>query len=547
MKTHTHLAFTSLVITLLLGGCATDNLKRYNKAIIDTSKSANAEPIVKKWKEKNAPEEKTIKLNIHDKWVYLVMKSVSKKFGVPIDKRFIPSKEYTISAKKDVSFMELLELVQRQTGVEYKLEDGILSVKNKDVIEPYEKAIRCSKGNTFSISLKDAPIEKVFSRLIKNGYSVAYDTRYSNIGNVKQELDPFPNVTFYYKGCSEKEALKKLAKIYDLKITFRGKDVTVKDYDVLEVNVPVSYTSTYNSGTSSIGDSEAKTGLRLKEEENPSKELETLISSYMSPKGRAYLSKRGYVTIIDRPNSIKTVKKMLKKELNAQQNVELDISIISVELNDKFKSGVDWTVLLSSSKFINLGLSSPLSTIENAFTLSGTGRSTEQILQLLGEYGKSKMVKKHKLNTRSGSMSSLKSVDIEPYVTTETIVSNGISQTNREAKSIESGIVLNIKPTLDGSFVNMNVDISVSQYLGDKDVGDGFTLPRQKSNKIQTPITVKLGDTAILTGLKLKSTKMDYAGLPSSQSNNLSFLTGSNEDEVETKEYLIFITPRKPR
>jgi len=543
LQTTTLLSLTALMV---LSGCATDNPVREKDVQKTTMELLKKDKSYQAYDSVQSEKKKEIFLQERNRWIYPIVKRIAKRYKIPLDRSFIPSQEYRIDANIHLDLQGFLDLIYRQTGVRYSIEDGVMKVRNNELVEPYENTSRrCSKKSQYSIALKSAPLSQLFAPFAQKGYSVEYDLKYFNLDNRHPTLSYFKNITFNYKGCSPREALKKFGKEYDLKIILnkKKKHITVMDYDVLEVNMPQPFNMTYSSGSSNIGSSQGSGGLQLNDKEDTEKSIQGLISSVLSKRGKAYVSKRGYVSVTDTPESIKRIRKVLKKELNAQQNIKLKITIVSVELNDKYSSGVDWNGVIQNLSNAQTGISAPISDATGAFTLNGSN-DVLKTLSFLGEYGKSKINTQYTINTRSGIVSSLKSVDIIPYTTSSVTTDGGIAQTNKEAKSIESGIILNIKPTLDKGYVNLNIDASLSQYLGDKDVGDGYILPLQKDNKVQTHITTKLGETAILSGLKLRSNSRNYKGIPKMQNTTLlNTLSGSNDDTISTKEYLIFITP----
>lgn len=535
----------SSIAATLFTGCAYDHADRALEIKQEARNMLGSERVVQDYRKNNPLLKKNININVRHKWVYSLVKEIAAKKGIPIDKSFIPSTDYRVTAKGKYDLQDALFMIQKQTGVEYIIDDGIMKVKNKDFIDAYEPIVeKCGRNHSsrFSLSLKNAPIKKIFAYFIeKKGYTVEYDLHYHDT------IDNVAPISFSYRGCSVREALKRAAKASDLKIVFKaGKNVIVRDYDTLKATVPSYYSLKYSSDSNELGESKG-TGTRLTDNMNQQKEFQSILQTFMSPNGKAYLSGKGYLVIEDTPSSIKRLKKILNKELMAQQNINLDITIVSVELKDAFSSGVDWQKIFKESlNAYNLSLGITDKIGDNAFNighLSSNGK--ESILQLLGEYGKTKIVKEYHLSTKSGILSTLKAVDIIPYVTETSQISNGIAETQKEAKSVESGIIMNIKPNIDGNMVNMSVDITVSEYLGDKEFSDGFKLPMLKTNTMQAPLTAKIGNTILLTGIKLRDDKTNYSGLPGVHKHlgDLSILTGKNEDSVKETEYLIFIHP----
>ncbi|MBN2900055.1 MAG: hypothetical protein JXO44_14915 [Clostridia bacterium] len=552
----------------LFMGCASDHSYRLQKGDMAVKHTLGNEQVVSDYYKKRQALQAQNMIDIYaqDQWVYTLAQKVAKQNRIPLDRTFIPSTDYRVSARGKYTLGEFLDMVYKQTGVNYILDDGYLKVKNSEFLDAHFPANKgCGdKGATrFTLSLKEAPLSRIFGYFVeKKGYTVQYDLHNS------ESVDSLKPISFSYRGCSVRDALQRIAKATDLKIIYKkGKILEVRDYDTLKANVPSYYNLAFSSTSSSLGENKG-TGTQLSDKTDPSAEFKSILETFMSEKGKAYISGRGYIVVEDKPSYIERLKKILNKEISAQKDMELDITIVSVELNDEYKSGVDWQKILEPS-FLTTEILDPdtgavIDTTttaqgyrvgadisqkigDGALNLSHLTRSGKlSMLQLLGQYGETKVVKEHHLATRSGVLSTLKAVEIIPYVTETSQVSNGISQTQKEAKSIESGIIINIKPTIEGSNVNMNVDITISEYLGDKEVAAGFTLPKVKTNSIQAPLNAKLGDTTLLTGISLKSDVNTYAGIPNGNRTGLfSVLGGKNEDSIGKKEYLIFIKPSR--
>jgi len=540
-------SITAIMAATLLSGCISDHEPRKKDLDFDTRKSLYENKEVNGYYFKQSKNEiKDISLNARNQWVHTVAQSIARQKGIALDKSFIPSKEYRITAKGRYSFDDALGVIRRQAEVDYIVDDGYLKIKNKDFINAHtvsNKGCGGKSGKPFSLSLKDAPLSRIFGYFIeRKGYTIQYDLHYSDT------IDAIPSISFNYRGCSVRDALSRIAKQTDLKITFKkGKEVIVRDYDMIKASVPSYYKVQFDSSSNAIGKAK-QTGTRLSDSLDQAREFKSMLQTFMSPFGKAYLSNKGYIIVEDKPSYVKRIKKVLNKELMAQEGIDLSVTIVSVELKDNYKSGVDWQKVLDEGK-IRFGTSSFTDNVE-AFSLKyipgGAGSPVTKALEVLGEYGKTKIVKKHHLTTKSGIIATLKAVEIIPYITETSTVQDGVAQVEKEAKSVESGIIMNIKPNVDGRQVNMNVDITVSEYLGDKEFSDGFKLPMMKTNNIQAPITSTLGETVLLTGISFSSDSIGFTGIPHGQRTGIaSTLFGKNNDDISRTEYLIFITAKR--
>lgn len=504
---------------------------------------------------------KHISINFKNTPAYLAVQKVAKSVGLKFDTTFAPSSEYRVTTSFSGTVDEFLDVVYRQTGVQYKYRNGLLGVFNKDYVTKEYRAKSCSEkgAKKFEIALRNVPPSKVFDYFIENrDYGVSYDTKYLNVSGNDIEKKTVNNVNFFYKGCDEREAISKFAKATDLSAKFTGKNAfVVQDYETIKLDVPSYFNLKFQSSGSGIGDGD-QSGTNLTEEEDYQKELQDLVATYLSPDGKAFLSKRGYLVVTDRPSNIKEIKGIVQKEVRAQQSMDLSISIIRVDVNDDFKNGVDWSVALQelgenlNIRNLNMGISYA-DAVEGGLTISGISNNKEQIIKVLGKYGNTKIVRDYTVSTRSGILSTFKAVQKIPYITTSVIQNGTVAQTVAEAKEVEAGLIINIKPTLsqNNEMVNFAIDVTVSEYQGDKSFnvdGGEFLLPQIASNKIQMPANVPLNKTVILTGLKLKDSSANREGIPYlSNLDHVGGLFGVNEEAGQASEFLLVVTPKVAR
>jgi len=490
--------------------------------------------------------------------VYVAMKKIAKKAGLHFDKTFAPSNKYRITTIFNGTVEDFLHVIKKQSGVDYRFSNGMIEVFNKNYIEKQYRSKRCGgKGQgAIKIDLKSVPPRKVFEHFSKRfKIDISYDEKFFNVSGNKTSLKALPSVSFKYRGCDPREAIVKFAKANDLDIAFSGKnEVVVRDYKTAQLDIPTYYKSKFQSTGGSIGNGNDQAGNTLSENLDYQKEIESLISTYLSPEGKAFFSNRGFVTITDVPSAVNSLRNILRKEVNSQEPIHLSISIIRLDLNDNYEQGVDWNIALRGlGKGLNIrDLSigtSYAGGITGGLEVGGISNNKDQVLKMLSKYGKTKIVRDYSGRTRSGILSTFKSVRKIPYVTTSVINNGTTTERVAEAKEVEAGIIINVKPTLAQSneLVHLAMDAVISEYLGDKKFnvgGDEFLLPEISSNHIQMPVTVRMNHTVILTGLRLRTTKGSNEGIPElSRQPIVGGLFGKNSQEASISEFLILVTP----
>lgn len=506
---------------------------------------------------------KRITIAFNNAPVYVAVKRVADKAGLKFDTTFTPSSEYRVTMSFSGTVLEFLDLVYKQSGVDYKLRNGILSVFNPEFIDREYRAAGCgSNTQKIAISLKGVPPSKVFDYFTeKRKFNVEYDTRFYNVSGNSPEQAMLNNVNFFWDGCDEKEAIYRFAKANDLDVEFKGaKSFIVRDYKTIKLDVPTYFKLDFTSSDGSVGGSSGggSGGAKLSETDDSKKDIQDLLETYLSPNGKAFLANRGYLVVTDTPSKISEIRKILQKEIASQQSIDLSISIIRVDISDDFKNGVDWSLA-----FKNLGeklnirnLAAGLNyanTVEGGLSISGLSYNKQQVIDILSRYGNAKIVRDYTVSTRSGILSTFKAVQRIPYVTTSVINNGQTSQTTAEAKEVEAGLILNVKPTLsqNNEMVNFAIDATMSEYLGDKifDVNGGkYVLPQIVSNVVQLPANVSMNKTVILTGLKLRSVERGKEGIPElSRLDMVGGLFGSNTEAGKVSEFLIVLSPKSAR
>lgn len=549
---------------LLFGGCSSDpalqkvnTLAEEGKSYMD-SESSYQRSLASKGDPRLL---KQINVSFRHTPIYLAVKKVSKQTGIPFDTTFAPSKNYRVTTNFTGTVGDFLLMINRQTGVDYRYRDGYLRVFNKEYIDKEYRAKSChDKGaKRFEVSLRHVPPRKVMDYFVdERGFSVSYDTKYYNLSGNKNNLRPANKVDFFYKGCDEFEAISKFAKANDIEVKFTGsRSFELRDYKTMKLDVPSYFTMSFKSGSNSIGETKG-TGTELTEKEDYMKELQDMISTYMSPLGKAFLSKRGYLVVTDKPSAIREIKNIMLKETKAQQTMDLSISIIRVDVNDDFSNGVDWGSALSALgqsldvRNLNLGLNYA-DLVQGGLSISGIANNQQQVVKFLSKYGLAKVAREYHVKTRSGILSTFKAVDKIPYVTTSVTQDGTTAQTSAEAKEVEAGIIINVKPTLsqDNELVNFSIDITVSEYTGDKTFevnGGQFILPQISTNRVQVPASVSMNRTIVLTGLKLRNATTDREGVPMlSKLPHVGGLFGYNQEVGKTSEFLIMLTPTQDK
>ena len=507
----------SVAAALLMSGCSS----RTPKAPM------NEKPVV----EVAVVEDKSISLSVVDMPVRKLMQNVCEAQAISCDFSVQPSDKYAVTFNYNGSVEGLLSVVKRQTGLHYKIIDGMITIQNKDDITQYEdplKKVQCDK--TITVSFKNMSLSDAFKYFYDEfGYSFNFDLRHTAFSSptIKQQsmtattpaLPQMPilastadksaspkvsktdNIAFYYNGCDPREALASFLSSLDLTMTeVHDNEFKIRDYDVAIVDKSVYFNYSMSSGgTASSGSTGASSGAAsggmtapasssstgnstgtsgsstVSISENHRQDMEAFLRRYLSENGKLDFSMRGYVVVEDKPSYIKRVKAIINKEIEKEAPLSISINIVRVDLNDNYKAGVDWNAVWSKGLFglRNLTVTSSMAGLVNGgFSFSGAFKGTDQVLTMLQDYGNTKIERSSTISARSGFLANYEATKPIPYVTTSSTVSgtSAIAQTAVTPLYEQEGFTLNILPNLnlEDKIVDLGIDVTVAEYAGDK-------------------------------------------------------------------------------
>lgn len=304
-------------------------------------------------------------------------------------------------------------------------------------------------------------------------------------------------------------------------------------------------------------------------------------------------SRAGLVTLTatkDQLNRVEEYFETIKKRLLKQ--VMIDVTILSVELNDDNRMGIDWSKFqlgffadAASNIFgynkgstwagphWNLGGPSSNTTGYQSGTTgssshigsddigkfvafaAGVEFNIDGVFDFLKEKGKTSVVSSPKILTLNNQQALITVGDTVNYQTIESTQSSG-SDMNTETinnYSIFIGILLNLLPTVSDDnkiMLRINPSLSDFKYQEDNqrrsdDLGPRRIAPDTTEKKLSTVVNVRSGDTIVLGGLITNSVAYTNKGVPVLSSIPLlGYAFKYAGDVTVTKELVFVITPR---
>ena len=439
-----------------------------------------------------------------------------------------------------------------------------LNIKINDTVTLNEMLAQLSDMCKFSVVAKDAIAQEELSKSIQ-GVSIK-DLSLREVFNL---LISENNLSYEYSnGVLKISALETRTFKVDYITSIReGTAVTKSSVDSAPVEVGEG------SGSS---DSEDKDDNKIttKEKFDFWEKISDEITSILNNGTEKYVAvapivnqNAGLVTVTGMKSQIARVDRYLKgmqKRLNRQ--VLLDVSIISVELSNKYTTGIDW------SKF-ELGFNTY---VDNKSTPSnwhwgnrGTGKfsrsagawtiganlnfNIDGLINFLETKGKTKVVSSPKVTTMNNQPAIISVGDTINYILTKTTNSDLSTSTSedQEQYSVFIGILLNILPEIsDDNRVMLRINPSLSTFKYGEDnakPAEGTTrkiAPDTLQKKLSSVVWVDDGDTVILGGLIGQQKSKDNTRVPVlAEIPLIGNLFKSTADILSTTELIFVVTP----
>ena len=263
--------------------------------------------------------------------------------------------------------------------------------------------------------------------------------------------------------------------------------------------------------------------------------------------------------------------------VNAQRQVLIEATIVEVELNDRFQSGVDWQRLsdngglggngvsiISSLTGANLSTSPFFALGYNKST--GAGGNISAAIRMLETFGDVKVLSSPKIMALNNQTALLKVVDEKVYFTVDrqeelaTANSPGQVTFTSEIHTVPVGLVMSVTPQIsEDSSVTMNIRPTISRITGyavdpapklllaDARFGDTSfdnLIPEIQVREIESLLRVNNAQTVVLGGLMQNKTNKADNGIPLLSNLPLIGNLFSYRDDNFTKtELIIFLRP----
>lgn len=342
-------------------------------------------------------------------------------------------------------------------------------------------------------------------------------------------------------------------------------------------NVASSSETSQNKADNSQGLDASKTMIDSKslalERENIRKEYKTLFAATVISNRES-----GVITVRGNNKQHEKVQEFLDKVLpSAKRQVLVEATIVEVRLNDSFQAGIDWSRLGNASSGSGFTFSQNLNdgnftpgTLQSRATATGLVAgyfNSKSVLgniaasiNLLKQFGHTKVLSSPKLMVLNNQTAILKVVDNLVYFTVQAQISqsaSGVAGTNLQSftttpNTVPVGVVMSVTPQIsEAGMVNINVRPSISsliRYVPDPNPQlstlNNQGIPEIRIREMESLLQINSGNTAVLGGLMQDDIKANSDKVPglSDVPGVGKVFTGRNDANSKT-ELVIFLRP----
>ena len=250
---------------------------------------------------------------------------------------------------------------------------------------------------------------------------------------------------------------------------------------------------------------------------------------------------------------------------NSSRQVLIEMTIVEVELSDKYQAGVDWQALADGD-----GLSfetdllggqlqtSPFVGLRYADT-AADGDTFASTVRLLQQFGDTQVLSSPKIMALNNQTALLKVVNEKVYFTIELDVRDATADIperrtfTSQIHTVPVGLVMSVTPQIsDSGYVSLNIRPTISRVTGFvvdpaprlADAEFDNLIPEIQVREIESLLQVLDGQTIVLGGLMQNETKNMVDGIPGlSRIPKIGGLFSYTSDELVKTELVIFLRP----
>ena len=219
----------------------------------------------------------------------------------------------------------------------------------------------------------------------------------------------------------------------------------------------------------------------------------------------------GIVHVTDYSDNMEKIEDFLKDvEKAVRKQVMIQAHIVEVALNDDYKFGIDWSLLIGrgegpDNELFNISQDLAVTPHTGVFNINVTGNKITALLDAMKGQGQVNVLSSPKVSTMNNQRAVIKLTTKEvSWVTNSFLNADGtivLSYTNPQIDEV--GLFLDVTPQIDDSgIITMQFHPSISEKIKDSISPDGkSSKPVIDVRELDTMIKTKNGQTIVIAGL----------------------------------------------
>jgi len=314
------------------------------------------------------------------------------------------------------------------------------------------------------------------------------------------------------------------------------------------VGKAASSSSSSGGGDSSASKFESSTNTDMSIWESVKNSVEAMLTS----NGKVVAShETGTFVVTDTPVNLKTIGQYFDviNEMVVKQ-VAINITVLSVDTSESENYGINWDVAYSSiSKSLGGSLSSNIASPAGAAqigfnVISGNFKGSDLLISALREQAKITNIQHYNAVTINNKPAPISIVTSERILgQSSTALDNGQSLSTQQIDEYDYGFNLSFLPNIiDTSSLLLQVDLDMSRQIERRTVVSGdstYELPTKKTQSTQRSISIKSGDTLLITGFEEIKSSSQETGI----AKYLGFLGNSVANEDGRSTVVVLVEP----
>jgi len=278
------------------------------------------------------------------------------------------------------------------------------------------------------------------------------------------------------------------------------------------------------------------------------------------------------VIVTDLVDNMKMVESAIAEFDERTKQVLIEAKILQITLNDEYKAGINWDVIIHELKTPNISTafsiidSSPVSGRATTGTAVSLGQLSstdyEVIVEYLQVYGKTNLLSTPRILAVNNEEAKILVGRNQPYAEGQLSSTTGGITTNWQIKFIDLGISLYVTPTINSEgYVTMKIkpavksastpytyNITATDASSEESTAITNEVPIVDTSEAETTVMVKDGSTAILAGLiesriTHNESKVPILGDIPFIGNLFKKTERGDSENPEKRELIIFLTP----